>query len=567
MRQPVTITPGVVLPASEARRTYQALRIASSRRRAAALFLGTVLAFGSVSAQLIRLAIDGQSRVMVSVNEPIAESHARPDIVDRNGRLLATDVEAPSLFADPALVIERDEVVEKLAPIFPDIDANELRRTLADTSRRFVWIKRGLSPKVAQRVHDLGIPGLSFRSELARAYPAGELAGHVIGAVNIDNKGVAGLERWIDETVGVEAVHGATLSGHAPVRLAIDMGVEHSLADELKDALERYRAKGAAGLVMDVNTGEMLASVSLPGVDPARRGGTLDEAHHDKISGGTYELGSIFKAMTIAMALDGGVAGLDSIVDVTQPLVAGGFTIADPHPLGRPMTVSEVFIHSSNVGAGLLALEVGAERQQAFLASLGLLQPMKTEAGPVATPLVPQHFDRTAEITVSYGHGLAVAPIQFAAAAAALVNGGTRIEPTFVRRPPDKAAERVRLVKAETSRQITGLMRLNVTDPSGTGKRADVPGLAVGGKTGTAEMAGGGGYREKDVISSFLAAFPADQPKYLVLVSVFEPKGTAETNGQVTAAVNAAPLAGRVIGRIAPLLGVFPDGPVAAVAD
>jgi cell division protein FtsI (penicillin-binding protein 3) len=535
----------------------------SQRLRASAVVVGVGAAFVAVAGQLAMLAGSGGSEIVLTLNEPIAKSFARPDIVDRGGRLLATDVEMPSLFADPSLVKSADEIVEQVSTVLPGLDEADLRRQLEDRSKRFVWIRRGLSPRTAQAVHDLGLPGLAFRDELRRAYPLERLAGHTLGQVNVDNRGVAGIERYIDEAVGVEAVHGATLSAGVPVRLSLDLGAQHSLEDELRLAMSRYQAKAAAGLVMDIETGELLASASLPGLDPSFPLEARDPDRVDRIQGGTYELGSIFKTFTIAMALENGKT-VDTMVDVTQPLTAGRFTITDTHPSGKPLSVADVFIHSSNVGAGMLALMAGQERQHEFFDKLGLLETQRTEAGPVAPPQVPQRVGRAEQITLSYGHGIAVAPLQVAVAAASLLNGGERVTPTFLRRADGAASGRPRVVGAATSKIMCELFRRNVTDAHGTGKRADVPGYRVGGKTGTAELPGRGGYSEKAVISSFLAAFPMDAPKYLVLVSLFEPKGTAETKGEILAGLNAAPTAGRVIARIAPMLGVVPDGALAA---
>ncbi len=541
------------------------------RLRSAATALGVTLAFLIVGAQLVRLAVRGQQELTTTMSQPVATSFARPDIVDRNGRLLATDLEVPSLYADPGLVLDRDEVAEKLGHLLTELDEAEVRRQLADRSRRFVWLRRGLPPALAQAVHDLGLPGLGFRRELKRVYPAGGLAGHALGTVNVDNKALAGLERHLDDVVGVEAVHGATLSDRAPLRTSLDLGVQHSLDDELRAAMRRYGAKGATGLVLDVETGEILAAQSLPGADPARAAESVDPARPDKLMGGVYELGSIMKMVTVAMALDGGRVKTDSVLDVREPLTAGRFTIRDPHPAGRPLTVSEIFVRSSNVGAGMLALEAGADRQKAFLTRLGLTAGMKTEAGPVAVPLVPDRWDRAETITISYGHGVAVSPLQFAAAAAALVNGGSRVQPTFLKQakggkqqPPGPNSQ---LISTETSRAMRALMRLNVTDPHGTGRRADAPGYRVGGKTGTAELPDRGGYKQTAVISSFLAAFPMDAPRYVVLVMLFEPKPVAETRGQVAAGANAAPTAGRLIARIAPMLGVLPQGAAQPLED
>lgn len=551
------------MPSAAHARTDVLAEDVSLRLRAIAVTGVVMLAFMAVGGQLIRLAAIHSGPVLQSnISEPVAQSFSRPDLVDRKGRLFATDVESPSLFADPALILDRDEVVEKLRKVLPDLDARALRRELSDRNKRFVWIKRQIAPQLAQKIHDLGMPGIAFRTELKRAYPLSTLAGHVLGAVNVDNKGVAGLERYLDDSASVEAVHGATLSERAPVRLSLDVGVQHSLTDELQEATRRYKAEAATGLVMDVNTGEVLASASLPEPDP-RLGSAADTQQTDRLAGGTYELGSIFKMMTVAQALDAKSATLDTVFDVRQPLVEGRFTIKDLHPIGRPASVRDIFLHSSNVGAGMIALQSGGELQKEFLGKLGLLDGGRTEAGPIAAPQLPKRWERIEQITIAYGHGLAVTPLQFAAAAAALVNGGELVKPTFLR---GHAAKKVRVLSADTSRQINELMRLNVTEPVGTGKRADVPGYRVGGKTGTAEMAANGGYAKASVISSFVAAFPMEKPQYLVMIMLFKPEGTEETKGEITAGHNAAPTAGRVIKRIAPLLGVLPE-PVQASAS
>ena len=520
--------------------------------------VGMALFFMAIGAQLVRLALMGLGEDSISLTSTVAQSFARPDIVDRNGRLLATDVEAYSLFADPARVIDRDEVVEKLALVFSDLDRAALRKDLSDRSRRFVWVRRGLSPRTAQEVHDLGLPGLDFRRELRRAYPGGRLAGHLLGYVNIDNKGVAGIERYVDDVVGVESVQGATLAERPPVRLSIDIGVQHAVEAELADAVRRYEAKGAAGLVLDVNSGEVLAAASLPTVDPARPNMSLDTGNLDKIAGSTFELGSVFKTLTVAMALDAALVTPETVVDVRKELPAGRFTIKDLHPLRRPLSVAEIFIHSSNVGAAILATQAGTPHVQDFLRRLQLLEPMRTEAGPIAAPQLPQRWGDVETMTIAYGHGIAVAPLQFAAAAATAINGGHKLTPTFIKRQPDSSIAEIPLLSTATSDSMRVLMRRNVADRVGTGKRAEVNGYEVGGKTGTAEMPGVGGYREKAVISSFLAAFPMSNPRYLVFVLLFEPKGTQEAGGEVLASRNAAPTAGRVVARVGPLLGLLP---------
>lgn len=530
------------------------------------VMISVMVVFASIAFQLARLASSGTGDVVATLTEQTARSLARPDIVDRGGRLLATDVAMPSLYADPSLVRGIDHLAERLADVLPDLDRAKLRLALRDRSRRFAWVRRGLSPRVAQTVHNLGLPGLGFRTELRRAYPLERVAGHVLGAVNVDNRGAAGVELFIDEGLNADASSGQAFDAGLPVRLTIDLGVQHALENELDDAMRRYEAKGAAGLVMDVRTGEMIATTSLPSIDPSRTTELMDPERRDKIQGGTYELGSIFKVVTVALGLEGGSTKVDTVFDVTQPLTAGRFTIRDVHPTGRPLTVSEILIRSSNVGAGLIALGEGADKHRAFLDKLGLTSAMRTEAGPVAAPQLPAKFGRAEQITVSYGHGLAVAPIQFAAAAASLINGGTAVAPTFIKKAGG-APDGVRVVSQETSLNLNMLLRRTVSEPYGTGRRADVPGYRVGGKTGTAELPAAGGYKKNAVIASFLGAFPMDDPRYLTLIMLFEPSGTEETRGEVLAGLNAAPTAGRVIQRIAPLLGLRPQRDVAELSD
>jgi cell division protein FtsI (penicillin-binding protein 3) len=517
--------------------------------------------FTAVAAQLVRLSMRGGAAnpPRLNMSELITRSYARPDIVDRQGRLLATDLEAPSLYADPTLILDVDEAAEKVAAVLPELDAAELRRQLADTSRRFVWIKRGLAPRLAQRIHNLGQPGLAFRQEPKRAYPMRRAAGHLLGAVNVDNRGITGIERFIDEAGGAEAVQGGTGTSKPAVRLSIDLGVQAGLEQELRAAIDRYSAAGAAGVILDVQSGEVLAAASLPDVDPGRAIEAQDPTRLDKLTTGVYELGSIFKAFTIAEAIDAGRATLETTYDVRIPLRYGRFQIRDLHPLGRPMSVRDIFIHSSNVGAAMLAESGGPQAQRDFLTRLGLTEPMKTEAASLTPPKLPTRWGGIETATISFGHGMAMAPLQFAVASAALVNGGLRITPTVLANPLGKASTPgERVLKPGTSDAINQLMRRNVTSPSGTGRQADVPGYEVGGKTGTAEIPGVGGYQKKAVLASFLAAFPMSRPRYIVLITIQEPQASDATKGQITAGVNAAPTAGLVIARVAPLLGVVP---------
>ncbi|MCB1505563.1 MAG: penicillin-binding protein 2 [Hyphomicrobiaceae bacterium] len=527
--------------------------------RSAAMMAAVLAAFSVVGVQLVRLAGQGAGVPVAAISAPIATGTSRPDLVDRSGRLLAGDVELPSLFVDPLLVVDRDELVEKLRGVLPDLDEPGLRSALAEKGRRFHWVKRGLSPALAQRVHNLGLPGLAFRQELRRAYPGGHLAGHVLGGVNVDNRAVAGIERYLDEAQLVDPVVSVEPSSRVPVQLSLDMRVQHALEQELIEAKRTYRAQGAGGVVLDVETGEVIASSSLPFVDPSRLDQTMAGGVIDRIAGGTYELGSIFKLMTVAMALDSGRVTANTVLDLSQPLSAGRFEFKDHHGGARAMSVRDVFLKSSNVGAGTLALNEGTKRQKAFLASLGLADQIRTEAGPVAGPVVPGNWDRAETITVSFGHGIAVAPLQFAAAAAALVNGGEYVAPTLLKRPAGAVVERRRVISEKTSAALREMMRANVAERGGTGERAATPGFAVGGKTGTAEIAVRGRYDRNAVIASFLAAFPIEKPRYVTLVMLFRPARTAASGGEITASRTAAPATRRLVGRIAPLLGLKPD--------
>lgn len=537
-------------------------QIRSSAIRAALVGGVLVASFAAVAVQLVRLAASGQDGVRLAAAAPLTTSFSRPDIVDRNGRLLATDVAVPSLFADPKHIASVDETLERLSTLLPGIDTPDMRTLLSDKSRRFVWIKRRLSTGLAQKIHDLGQPGLAFRFEPARSYPRGRLAGHLLGYVNIDNKAVNGIERYIDDQVGIVQVPAARVNTNPPVRLSIDTAVQYALEEELADAMKRFHTSGVSGVVMDSNTGEVRAAASLPGVDPALTNEVLAKSRINRFGDDVFELGSVFKVVTLAMALDAGVAKPSSIVDVVTPLTVGRFKIEDFHPSRRPLSVTEVFLHSSNVGAGRLALALGAKAHRKWLDAFHLTSTLSTEAGVIAEPKLPNRLGKAANITIAYGHGIAVAPLQFLAAAAATVNGGIWVQPTFLERPGAALAEPAgkRILKARTSDEMRKMMRLNVTSPEGSGHRADVPGYEVGGKTGTADWARNGVYDGKAVINSFFAAFPIHAPRYVVLVTLFDPK--REKSGRFrsmrTAGLNAAPTAGRVIARVAPLLGVVP---------
>ena len=527
--------------------------------RARLWFMHAVLScvFVAIAGQTLRLAANNAPEVRLSRAEPLHQTYIRPDIVDRRGALIATDVNAASLFADPAIVRDADDTAERLVALFPDLNATEIRHQLADKSRRFIWIKRGLTPIEAQRAHDLGIPGLAFRREPRRVYPTRYLTSHIAGQVDVDNRGISGIERHIDTIGAAEIAAAPTPSQNAPVRLSIDLGIQNAVADTLNTAMETYKAHAAAGVLMDVDSGELLAAVSLPDQDPARFKDADEADRFDRVTGGVFELGSIAKIVTLGLAFDELGATPTRFYDTREPLRIGRHTIAEQHPPNRPLTLADILIRSSNVGAGIVAMEAGVARQRAFLDRLGLLDTMRTEAGRVAPPLLPSNWGPLEGVTISFGHGLAVAPLQFAAVAASLVNGGIKVRPTFLMQdtvPPGEA----RVVSPATSAAIRDALRRVVVDAHGTGRRADIAGYEIGGKTGTAEQPGRGGYKSRTVISSFLAVLPASAPRYVLLVSLFEPQGVEETKGKITAGLNAAPTAARVVERIGPMLNLLP---------
>lgn len=522
---------------------------------AAAIFLG----FAAIIGQLTRLAFQAQtSGQLASISPPLAESYSRPDIRDRDNNVLAKDILLPSVTADPSKVLDIDEVVETLRPVLPPADSARLRQNLENKERRFIWVSRKVSTRLAQTIHDFGLPGIGYRWETKRTYPAGSLAGHAIGAVDGKSAGIRGLERYLDVEVGL----GLGVTGHnirqPPLRVTLSMSAQHALEAELKAAMDEFGATGATGLVMDADTGEIAAAASLPQVDPAFPERWIDSGPIDRLTRGTYELGSVFKIVTAAMGLEHGVVTPRTLVDVGTPIQIGRFTIKAKYPRGTKMPVQEVVVRSVNIGTANIARQVGAKRQRAFLARMRLLAPMETETGPVKSPIWPKPWRPGSVVTISYGHGIAVAPIQFASAAATLVNGGYATTPTFLQRPPVPAEARKRILSEATSIAIRKMMRAVVADPKGTAAAADVPGYSVGGKTGTADRADrNSGYSGDSVITSFIGAFPIEAPRFVVLVTLHDPKAGEGTESRV-AALNAAPTAGRVIRRVAPILGIYP---------
>ncbi|MER0238253.1 penicillin-binding protein 2 [Fulvimarina sp. MAC8] len=485
---------------------------------------------------------------------------SRPDLIDRNGQVLATDIKVASLFAEPKKIVDANEASELLLSVLPDLDPKWLYNNLSSDAG-FLWLRRELTPSQQQAILDLGVPGIGFRTEKKRFYPGGSTAGFVTGHVNVDNQGIAGMEKYLDDQ-GYLALQNSGLAINAemePVALSIDLRVQHILRDELAAAMKRYRSIAAGGVVLDVKTGEVIAMTSLPDYDPNQPKQALEKDRMNRTSAGLFEMGSTFKTFTSAMALDSGKVNLQSRFDASKPIHIGGFRISDFHGKKRVLTTEEVFIYSSNIGSAKEAEVVGIEGHQEFLTRMGLLSKLDTELPEVATPTQPKEWKQVNSITISYGHGVSTTPLQTAVAAAALVNGGIYIPPTFMPRGEDEAqAIGKRVVSSKTSDDMRHLFRLNVKDERGSGNYAEIDGYGVGGKTGTANKVVNGRYSNTKKFNAFLSAFPMDDPRYVVLVFIDEPQ-PEPGKYYATAGMNAAPTVGNVIRRAAALLKVKPD--------
>ena len=533
-------------------------RNAKAKARLGLAIVAFAVVYGVIAARLVMFAeqSDGHGTRRSVTQDAVAT--ARPDILDRNGQILATDVKTPSLFAEPRKLIDVDEAEELLTAVLPDLDASEVRDRLS-SKRGFVWLKREITAKQQQEIHRLGIPGVGFLTENKRVYPNGPIVSHEIGHVNIDNQGIAGIEKWLDGQ-GLAALHMAGLATdrlEKPVELALDLRVQFALRGELIAAREKFKAKAASGVVLNVNTGEIVALVSEPDYDPNNPHEANDPTRINRLTTGVFEMGSSFKVLTVAMALDSGKATLSSMFDASHPLQYGRFAIHDYEPMHRALSVPEIFTYSSNIGAARMALAVGVNGHQAFLKKMGQLDRLRTELPESAEPIVPKHWGELNSVTIAFGHGLSVAPLQAVMGIAATLNGGFLIPPTFLKRSENEAQILAKQVlKPETSREIRYLMRLNAE--KGTATKANVSGYYIGGKTGTAEKVVNGHYSKHKLLTDFMAVLPADKPTYLMMIMLDEPRPTPETHGFATAGWNAAPTAAKVIARIAPLLDIEP---------
>ncbi|WP_320179401.1 penicillin-binding protein 2 [Roseovarius pacificus] len=499
----------------------------------------------------------------------------RADIVDRKGRILATNFETHSLYAQPPQMIEPERAADELVKIFPDLDRERLIKDFTG-KRKFLWIKKKLSPEQKQAVHDIGEPGLLFGPREMRLYPNGKLAAHVMGGASFGREGVhaaevigvAGIEKQFDERLRDPA------HGHEPLTLSLDLSVQAAVERVLHGGMTLMNAKGATAILMEAKTGELISVASLPDFDPNDRprppteGNPSDSPLFNRAVQGVYELGSTFKIFAVAQALELGLINPSTMIDTSGPLRWGRFRIRDFHNYGPELTATKVIVKSSNIGTARIAQMIGAERQQTFLKKLGFFDPTPVEIVEAAggQPLLPPKWSELSTMTISYGHGLSASPMHLAAAYATLANGGRKVTPTLLRQPTAQLGPRV--MSEQTARVALVMLRKVVTE--GTASFGEVPGYAVGGKTGTADKPKerGGGYYEDKVIATFASVFPAHDPEYVLVVTLDEPVETSGDEPRRTAGWTAVPVAAEIIRRVAPLLGLRPQiepGELAAI--
>jgi cell division protein FtsI (penicillin-binding protein 3) len=512
-----------------------------------------VMAFALIAVRLVDVGIMKGS--VTGASAPISEQlqSVRADILDRNGVVLARDLPVGDLYARPHVFADRGEAARQLAAV-AGVSSDRLARAF-DSRHNYVLVARQLVPDVQAKIRQLGLPGLEFEPAEKRYYPEGLAAVQVLGTTDPDGNGVDGLELGLDSTLG----HAEPGAG---VTLSLDMRVQYALAHEVEQAREAFGARAAGGIVLNVNTGEILAMASLPDAPGETGAAANSDPRRNRMAQDVYELGSVFKIFSFALAVEDHTIRLDEVFPIAAGFHIGRYTIHDAEHMPSTLAARDILAQSSNVGTAQIALRSGPERQRAFLAHLGLLAPVRTELPEHAAPLIPRHWSEVETATIGFGHGISVSPLSFVTAAAALVNGGRRIVPTFLKQASDARGEQ--LIKPETSATMRELLRYVVTN--GTGKKADVPGYDIGGKTGSAEKVSGRGYVAHRLLTSFCAVFPIENPRYLVFVMLDQPHGTKATFGLALAGFTAAPLAGRVVAHIAPMLGMPTDSSVAVQA-
>ncbi len=522
---------------------------ASAHFRLMILLLVFLAAFTIVIGRLISLTILEDATPYRALSSAFIPP--RGDIVDRNGVPLARTMRGYAVRVVPARVLgDKQVLARQLAAIFPDTSAALFLEKL--NGAHPTYLRRRALPEEVKQIHALGEIGIEFPREDERLYPQRQLAAHVLGYVNADGDGVMGMERALNDRL-VDTSLRAT-----PAMLSIDSRVQAALESELQDAMLMTEARGAAGIILDVETGEVMALASLPMFDPNKIRRATMKHQNNEVTQSVFELGSTFKPLTVAAALDAGtVTDLAVRYNAMEPIKIGGFTIKDDHSQGRYLNVPETLVHSSNIVTARIADNLGREAMESMFRRLGFDERPHIELFERGQPLWPRNWGRVTNMTVAYGHGIAVTPLHLASAYAALVNGGIWRPATLLKVEPGKEAKGRRVFKAATSARMRQLLRMIVSD--GTGRKADAPGYRIGGKTGSAEKPSEGGYNKTSLVSTFAAAFPMDNPRYVVIAMLDEPHGTAETSFQRTAGWTTAPVVRKVVSRVGPMLGVIPD--------
>ncbi len=517
--------------------------IAQKRLVLAGLIAG--ICFIGISAKAVHLAtgLSGEASLRGSDNRV----QQRGPILDRRGRLMAQTVPVMVLHADPTKIMDRQIVADSLAPLLPQKSASEILSALSRKGR-YIELDRKITPKRHKEILALGLPGISLSPSTTRLYPHGAEAAHLLGTIDVDGNGIAGIEKQFDRT----------LRTGAPVALSVDLGVQAVVRRELQHQIEQFEAIGGAGLVLDIRSGEIISLISLPDYNANQYNKAVPDAQFNRATKGVFEMGSIFKVLNSAIALETGAASLSSSYDVSKPLHAARFRIRDYHPYNRSLNLSEILVYSSNIGSARIAEKIGAQTQKAFMDRLGLLKRPALELPETSAPLLPRHWERIAAMTISYGHGLSVSAVQAAGAIAAASGHGYYIEPTLVRRMRDDRFEKVRVFSNDTVRKVRSIMRLAVSHKDGTVNFAEAPGYLVGGKTGTAEKVTNKGYNHKANLVSVVASFPIHNPAYLIFIMVDEPKPQKHSHGYATAGWVAAPAISNIVTQIAPMMGIHP---------
>lgn len=515
--------------------------VETARGRLMVMAIMFVAAFGGIASRVSYLCLwqEGAEPRFEAIRagvDPSVLAAGRADITDRNGVLLATTLETMSLYADPKLISNAGDVAADLKKVFPDLDVADAGKKLS-SKNRFVWLKRGLSPKDIAAVNALGHPGLNFRSESRRFYPQESLTSHIVGYTDVDGSGLAGVERSLNDVLK---------KGGTPVKLTIDVRYQHALRRAMEKSVNAFTAKGAAGVIVDVQSGDILAAVSTPDFDPQNVGEATDEQKFNRFALGVYEMGSTFKTFSTSVLLDEVNGDLGQRFDASHPLKRGRFTISDYHAENRILSLPEVFMHSSNIGTALMGEKIGTTRLKNFYTALGFTKPVPVTLPERAAPLVPNPWRDISTLTATYGHGIAVTPLHLIRAFSGIVNGGALPALHILAGEHDET--RPRVISEETSEKMRHLLRLVVTH--GTGEKANTPGTMIAGKTGTSEKSMAGGYAKDKLVSSFIGTFPADNPRYAILISVDEPHGNKESYGYATAGWVAAPAVGAVASTI-----------------